>query len=227
MAAAKLSVIIPTLNEQEALPRTLEDLGNIAGIEVIISDGGSTDNTVDVCRGVAKVISSVPGRGRQLNAGAAEASGDILLFLHADTILSENWNDKILSALSNKEVVGGAFSLSIDSDRLSHKIISSAANIRSKITGVPYGDQGIFARRSIFEKIGGFKEIPIMEDVDLMRRLKKVGRVVLLRDKVKTSARRWEKEGVVYTTIRNWLLICLYYMGVPPDRLYRLYKAVR
>lgn len=227
MAAAKLSVIIPTLNEQEVLYRTLEDLGNIAGIEVIISDSGSTDNTVDLCRGLAKVISSVPGRGHQLNAGAAEASGDILLFLHADTILSENWNYKILSALSNKEVVGGAFSLSIDSDRLSHKIISSAANIRSKITGVPYGDQGIFVRRSLFEKIGGFKEIPIMEDVDLMRRLKKVGRVVLLRDKVKTSARRWEKEGVVYTTIRNWLLISLYYMGVPPERLYRLYKTVR
>lgn len=162
-----------------------------------------------------------------MNAGASVASGDVLLFLHADTLLPENWEEKLLSAMSDEGVVGGAFTLSIDSARLFHKIIAAAANIRSRVTGIHYGDQGIFVKRSVFDKIGGFKDIPIMEDVDLMRRLKKVGTVVMLKDKVATSARRWDKEGAVHATIRNWLLITLYYMGVAPERLYKLYKMIR
>jgi len=222
-----ISVIIPTLNEEDVIKKTLQGLAKVPGIEIIVSDGGSTDKTVNLCKQFARVINSEPGRGCQMNAGAKEASGDILLFLHADTLLPENWKDKIISAMSNEIIVGGAFSLSIDSGRLSHKIISATANIRSRISGIQYGDQGIFVRRSVFEEIGGFKDIPIMEDVDLMRRLKKVGTVVMLRDKVRTSARRWEKEGVIYTTLRNWLLISLYYMGVSPERLYRFYKIIR
>lgn len=222
-----ISVIIPTLNEEDVIEKTLDGLVKVPGIEVIVSDGGSTDKTVNLCKQFARVVNSEPGRGRQMNAGAKEASGDILLFLHTDTILSEGWKDKIVTAMSGENVVCGAFSLSIDSERLSHKIISATANIRSRITRIPYGDQGIFIKRSVFEKIGGFKDIPIMEDVDLMRRLKKVGKVVMLKDKVKTSARRWEKEGVIYTTLRNWLLISLYYMGVSPEKLHRFYKTIR
>lgn len=222
-----ISVIIPTLNEQETIEKTLESIGNSEGTEVIVSDGGSTDKTVDLCQRYAHVINSRPGRGSQMNTGASAASGDVLLFLHADTILPENWRDSVLSAMSDENTAGGAFSLSIDSDRRSHRIIAATANVRTRITGIPYGDQGIFVRRSVFERVGGFKDIPIMEDVDLMRRLKKVGKIILLRDKVKTSGRRWEREGVVYTTLRNWLLVLFYFMGVAPERLYRLYKTVR
>lgn len=222
-----ISVIIPALNEEETIEGTLGHVIDIPGVEVIVSDGGSSDRTVEIAQRRAMVVSSVCGRGCQMNSGASVATGEILLFLHADTVLPQGWVDRISSVMADKRVVGGAFSLSIDSDKLSHKIIAAAANIRSGITRLPYGDQGIFVRRSAFEKIGGFKDILIMEDVDLMRRVKKVGKIVLLKDKVKTSARRWEKEGAVYTTLRNWFILSLYYLGVSPERLYRLYKVMR
>ena len=222
-----ICVIIPVLNEAKVIERNLRDLNKNLITETIVSDGGSSDATVVIASRFAKVVYSNPCRGTQMNFGAKAATCDILLFLHADTVLPDQWRDRILSLMANEGVVGGAFSLSIDSDRLSHRIIAAAANLRSRLTKLPYGDQGIFVKRSVFETIGGFKDIPIMEDVDLMRRLKKSGKVVILEDKVKTLARRWEKEGVVYTTIRNWLLLTLYYMGVTPERLYKLYKAVR
>lgn len=222
-----ISVVIPVLNEEKVIERNLRDLNKNLITETIISDGGSNDATVVIASRYAKVVHSNPGRGTQMNLGAKAATCDILLFLHADTILPDQWRARILSSMADEGVVAGAFSLSIESDNLSHRIIAATANLRSRLIKLPYGDQGIFVKRSEFEKIGGFKDIPIMEDVDLMRRLKKSGKVVVLDDKVKTSARRWEKEGVVYTTIRNWLLLTLYFMGVTPERLYKLYKAVR
>lgn len=219
-----ISVIIPTLNEEAAIEETLKRL---TGQEIIISDGGSTDRTMEIARRLAKVVPSPCGRGCQMNSGAREASGDTLLFLHADTILPDGWADMIRTATADERVIGGAFSLSIDSGKLSHRIIAATANLRSRFLGLPYGDQGIFVKTSVFKGISGFKDIPIMEDVDLVRRLKKTGKVVLLKDKVTTSARRWEREGVVYTTIRNWSLMTLYLIGFPPERLYRFYKTVR
>lgn len=222
-----ISVVIPTLNEEDVIEETLGRVINTPGVEVIVSDGGSSDWTVEIAQKQARVVSSVCGRGCQMNSGASKASGEILLFLHADTGLPDGWVGKITAAMADERVVGGAFSLSIDSDKLSHKIIAAAANLRSRFLGLPYGDQGIFVRRTVFEKIGGFKDIPIMEDVELMRRLKRTGKIVLLKDKVTTSARRWEKEGAVYTTLRNWILLSLYFLGVRPERLYRVYKMVR
>lgn len=222
-----LSVILPTLNEEGAIETTIRQVAGSHEVEVIVSDGGSTDRTVEIAQRYARVVSSMCGRGCQMNSGAKGASGDILLFLHADTLLPEGWADKINAVMADERVAGGAFSLSIDSDKLSHKIIAAAANIRTLMTNIPYGDQGIFVRRSVFDKIGGFREIPIMEDVDFIRRLKNTGKVLILKDKVKTSARRWEKEGAVYTTLRNWLLMSLYCMGVQPEKLYWFYKAIR
>lgn len=226
-----ISVIIPTLNEEASIAATLKSLVSqnlkAESLEVIVADGGSSDRTVEIARRVVKVVASRPGRGCQMNSGADAASGDILLFLHADTILPANWHEGIISAMTDERVVGGAFSLSIESGRLSHRIIAASANARSRFLGLPYGDQGIFVRKAIFEIMGGYKDLPIMEDVDLVSRLKRLGRLVLLRDKVKTSARRWEKEGVFFTTLRNWLLMTLYSLGVPPVRLYWLYKHIR
>lgn len=222
-----ISVIIPVLNEEKVIERNLIDLNKNLITETIVSDGGSSDATVVIASRFAKVVHSNPGRGTQMDLGAKAATSDILLFLHADTILPDQWRDRILSSMANEDVVGGAFSLSIDSDRLSRRIIAAVANLRSRFLKLPYGDQGIFVRRSVFEKLGGFKDIPVMEDVDLMRRLKKSGKVVILGDKVKTSARRWEREGVLYSTARNLLMLTLYYIGVAPERLCKLYKAVR
>lgn len=225
--ATDISVVIPVMNEASIIEKSLRDLNREMIVETIVSDGGSKDATVEIACRYAKIMHSFPGRGNQMNYGVKAAKGNIVLFLHADTTLPDNWRDKILSSMTDEAVVAGAFSLSIDSSRFLLRLIAAAANIRTRLTGIPYGDQGIFVKRSVFEKIGGFSNIPIMEDIDIMRRLKKVGRIVILEDKVQTSARRWDREGIVFTTIRNWLLLALYYLGVAPERLFRFYQAVR
>jgi rSAM/selenodomain-associated transferase 2 len=169
-------------------------------------------------------ITTEKGRGKQMNAGAAVACGEILIFLHADTILPDNAVEKISQALQDPDYVGGAFDLKIDSDRLFLKYISARACFRSRWNRIPYGDQAIFIRKKYFDQLGGFKEIPLMEDVDLMRRIKKDGKkIVILPDKVTTSARRWENDGILYTTIRNQILVRLFYLGISPHRLAKYY----
>lgn len=222
-----ISVVIPVMDEAAVIEKVLRELNKDVTTETIVSDGGSNDATVAIAGRFAKIVHSLPGRGTQMNSGAEAATGDIILFLHADTVLPDQWKEKVLSSMNDKAMVAGAFSLSIDSNRFSLRVIAAAANIRSRLSRTPYGDQGIFVRRAAFEKADGFKNIPIMEDVDLMRRLGKIGRIVILKDKVMASARRWEREGVVYTTFRNWLLLSLYYMGVAPEKLYKFYQAVR
>ena len=168
---------------------------------------------------------SARGRARQMNAGAAVASGDILLFLHADTRLPDNAFQKISSAMGQGRYVAGAFELGIDSSSLAIKIIARTAAWRSRLTRIPYGDQAIFIGRNYFHKIGCFKDIPLMEDVELMRRIKRMGdKICILRDRVSTSPRRWEQEGVIYCSLRNVIILTLYYMGVSPDRLARYYR---
>jgi len=159
-----------------------------------------------------------------MNAGAAVARGEILIFLHADTILPDNALGKINRILRDPDYVGGAFDLKIDSDRLFLKYISARASLRSRWNRIPYGDQAIFIRKKYFDQIGGYKEIPLMEDVDLMRRIKKDGKkIFILPDKVTTSARRWESDGVLYTTMRNQILVRLFYLGISPHRLAKYY----
>jgi len=225
----KLSIVIPVLNEADRINSLICHLQMQSSenfYEIIVVDGDPRGTTVKVIHD-SKVISikADQGRARQMNAGAAIAGGEVLLFLHADTLLPPKALNKISKVLENMKYVGGAFSLGIDSDRLLLKIVAARASMRSRINRIPYGDQAIFIRKSYFNKIGGFKDIPLMEDVDLMRRIKKRGDMIyIFRDQVMTSPRRWEKEGVVYTTIRNKVLVSLFFLGVGPEKLLKYYR---
>ncbi|MBI3812364.1 MAG: TIGR04283 family arsenosugar biosynthesis glycosyltransferase [Nitrospirae bacterium] len=224
----RLSIIIPTLNEAAVIEKTLAALPRAGGIERIVVDGGSSDGTADLAkRHLDMVLMTEAGRGRQMNAGAREARGDILLFLHADAQLSQGAPAAVSTALENPAVVGGAFRLAIDSLRPDLRMVARIANLRTRVTGVPYGDQGIFVRRSVFERLGGYPEWPLLEDLEFGRRLKAAGKVVFLSQSVTVSSRRWDREGVGYATLRNQIFVLLYFLGVSPMRLARWYRPVR
>ncbi len=224
-----ISIIIPALNEAPSINDVLSRLYREAGnqsFEIVVVDGdgqGGTLARIDDPR-VFKILSP-SGRSLQMNAGAAIASGDILLFLHADTILPANGLAFIRQRMREPDWIGGAFDLGIDSNRLSLRLIEWVGALRSRMTRIPYGDQAIFIRKEAFRTLGGFSEIPLMEDVDLMRRIKRrKWPIVILPQKIRTSSRRWECEGVLYGTLRNWTLLALYMMGVSPARLARYYR---
>jgi len=207
------------------IEETLRHLIILEPAEIIVVDGGSKDQTVSLAKPFSSfVLDALPGRARQCNLGAAHAAGDVLLFLHADSQLTREGFRRIPEILQDSNVVGGAFDLDIRSERPALKIIAKSANIRSRLSGIPYGDQGIFIRKKVFEQLGGFKQIPIMEDVDLARRMKRLGRIVFLKEKITTSDRRWVKEGIFYTTARNSILITLYFLGFSPTTLKRWYS---
>ena len=223
------SIIVPVLNETDQINPLIEHIHNQGFgplYEVIVVDGDPQGSTVRIIQDKDVIaITTEKGRGRQMNAGAAVARGEILIFLHADTKLPDGTLEKISRALEDQNYVGGAFDLRIDSDRLFLKYIAIRASLRSRLNRIPYGDQAIFLRKKYFDQIGRFKEIPLMEDVDLMRRIKKDGKqIVILPDKVITSARRWESEGALYTTLRNQMLVGLFYLGVSPHRLAKYYR---
>ncbi len=222
------SIIIPVLNEAGQINSLIEHLRkqkHDSFHEIIVVDGDPQGSTIGTIQDKdVKAITTDKGRGKQMNAGAAAASGEILIFLHADTTLPDNALEKISRALQNRVYVGGAFDLKIDSDRLFLKYISARASLRSRWNRIPYGDQAIFIRKKYFDQIGGFKEIPLMEDVDLMRRIKKDRKkIIILPDKVITSARRWESDGVLFTTMRNQILVRLFYLGISPHKLAKYY----
>jgi len=224
MNAKKISVIIITLNEEELIGGLLLSLRDKEDIEIIVSDGGSIDRTGRVAsKYTDKVIRGERGRGKQLNAGAALATGDILWFLHVDSTPPDNFKYHILNTLEKPGVAGGAFTLEIDSKLSSLKFISRVVELRSMISRIPYGDQGIFVKRDVFEKINGFENIPLMEDIDFGRRLKKEGKIEILNQKIKTCARAWERDGVMRTTLRNWAYVTLFFMGYSPEKLYERY----
>ncbi|MFC1816016.1 TIGR04283 family arsenosugar biosynthesis glycosyltransferase [Thermodesulfobacteriota bacterium] len=225
----QLSIIIPVLNEAYIINQTLRHLQNMdfdGTVEIIVVDGDPKGSTVNAITSadVKKAVAS-KGRGAQMNKGAVLAAGDILLFLHADVTLAMDAFKQIVDTCNRKNLAGGAFSFGINSKRKAFKIIEIAVAVRSHLTKIPYGDQAIFLKTKYFHQIGKFREIPLMEDVEMMRRIKQTGgRIVILPSKVLTSPRRWEKEGVVYCTLRNWLLITLYLFGASPERLVKFYR---
>ena len=226
----KISIIIPTLNESLLLQRLLCDLNKIidSQVEIIVVDGGSNDNTLEIASKYAhQVFVTEQGRATQMNYGAAFAKGEVLFFLHADSMLTTNAFQKLKEIVKESLYVGGAFRLQIDSNKLLLSIISQVVNLRSRFFHLVYGDQGIFVRKKIFLEVGKFLITPLMEDVEFYGRLRASGKTVILNEKILTSARRWEKEGILYATFRNWLLLIMYYMGIPAKQLEKLYLQVR
>ena len=222
----QLSIILPALNEAATLANTLAPLQSMRarGVEVILVDGGSSDRTREIAAPlVDRVINGERGRAKQMNAGAAVASGDVLLFLHADSILPEDGDTWIAKALAEPRFQWGRFDVSIHGAHFMFPVIAWFMNHRSRLTGIATGDQGIFIRRDAFEKIGGFPDQPLMEDVEICKRLKKISPPGSSARKIVTSGRRWEKHGVWRTICLMWRLRFSYYCGATPESIHRAY----
>ena len=225
-SAIRLSVIIPTLDEEAALRRNLP-AALALGDDLIVSDGGSADATLTVAaeHGV-KTVRGPSARGGQLNRGAAAADGDVLVFLHADTRLPAGSAAEIRRAIAGG-AIGGAFYLRFDSDRPVQRLGARLINLRTRLLRAPLGDQVQFVTRPAFDRLGGFRDWPILEDLDFIRRLKRQGRIAILPGPAVTAARRFLGNGVARTIATNWLIWGLFAIGVSPARLARLYRQVR
>ncbi|HVR30335.1 MAG TPA: TIGR04283 family arsenosugar biosynthesis glycosyltransferase [Thermoanaerobaculia bacterium] len=225
----RLAAVLPTIDEESSLPRVLPRAREIADI-VVIADGGSTDRTVEAARdGGARVVESASGRGRQLNAGAraALASGaDVLLFVHADTLLPERARRSVEVAIADG-AVGGGFEVRFDDPRRIFALGARIVNLRTRLLRAPLGDQAQFATGDAFRAVEGFREWPILEDLDLMRRLRQRGPIAVLRPPAMTAARRFVERGITRTIVTNWSIWALYLLGVDPARLARLYPHIR
>jgi rSAM/selenodomain-associated transferase 2 len=227
----KISVIVPTFNEAKSLRSFLSRIPLSQDEELIVSDGGSSDSTVKIAREFTDkvyVTTSGKGRGHAMNYGAERAGGDILIFLHADCILPGDAYRIIHDTVSRDGVAAGAFDLSIACQNFTFRIIEFGANVRSRFTSIPYGDQGIFIRKEYFERLGGFADLPLMEDIEIARRIKKMGKIVFVRPPIIASPRRWLKEGALYTTLRDWAIAISYrFLGASPETLKQHYKDIR
>ena len=221
-----ISVIIPTLDEEVSLPVTLRRLGDHPDVELIVVDGGSRDRTVSIAQQFTPyVFVSEPGRARQMNVGARHATGDILLFLHADSFLLPGALYEIQRRIIGDGAVGGAFDLQVDSGRQLFLIATHLANRRTRWFGLPYGGQGIFVWRQVFGALGGFPEIPIMEDIAFARRLRGAGRLTFVHTGLVASGRCWNANGVLRTLFVNWWVTMLFFLRVPPRQLRRIYDG--
>ena len=220
-----ISVIIPAINEAGPLPDTIRRALDAEGVEALLADGGSTDGTAEVAESLgARVVKSPPGRAAQMNRGAAAASGAIYLFLHADTLLPVGYDALVRDALSGG-AAAGAFTLKINSAMRGLRAVEWLTDFRCKMFGLPYGDQAIFMRLETFRALGGYREMPIMEDYELMRRARKIGGIKIIGEPAITSARRWIKLGVLRTTLVNQAVILGYIAGVSPERLAKFYRG--
>jgi rSAM/selenodomain-associated transferase 2 len=220
----RVSIIIPALNEAQTIRHNVERAVALHPAEVVVVDGASSDDTASIARAAGARVSSSPrGRALQQNAGARLAVGDILLFLHADTWLAEGALSQVYQAMENPAVQHGAFRQQIDDPAVVYRWLERGNAARVRWRNVPYGDQGIFIRRELFERLGGFPAVPLMEDWLLMRQMRRVARPVLLPGPLHVSARRWQQHGVVRQTLRNWSLITAARLGVSPARLASYY----
>ncbi len=226
----RFSIIMPVLNEEAVLEQQLCQLARISAshdCELLLVDGGSVDQTITIAQRFGQVIHAPRGRAVQMNKGAEAASGDIYIFLHADTLLPEDAFDVIEHACASRQVVGGAFRLSFNSEKLVYRLVAFTTNLRSRWRGIFTGDQAYFVRADSFKAIGGFPEIALMEDLEIITRLRQIGKVVLLPCSVTTSARRHQKVGLARSVLFMWYLRTLYKCGVSPEQLQRKYVDIR
>ena len=225
-ASRTLTVIVPALNEGEQLSLTLKHATSSQPVEIILADGGSGDDTLRIARSHgANVVNGAMGRARQMNAGAAVAGGETLLFLHADTLLPTDYRDQVLAALRQPEVVGGAFRFKVRDRFPGRWFVESTTDLRTRFWQMPYGDQALFVRRWVFDAVGGFPDLPIMEDYEFVRRLRRLGKLALLDAPALTSGRRWQRLGFLRATLINRAIIIGYRCGVSPARLASLYRG--
>jgi rSAM/selenodomain-associated transferase 2/rSAM/selenodomain-associated transferase 1 len=225
-AKETVSVVIPALNEARAIVSTLTSLGQNDSLEILVVDGGSADATAEVAQKAGAVVfRSKAGRARQMNAGAAKAGGAVLLFLHADTILPADWSSEVLRILKDPKVAAGAFAFRVAENFRGKRMLERSVNWRARRLQLPYGDQGLFLRRSLFEEVGGFANLPIMEDYELVRRLRRHGKVVTSSFPATTSGRRWKQLGWLRVTLKNQLMIAGFRLGVAPETLARFYRG--
>ena len=220
----KVSVVIPALNEESNIARAIASGWAAGADEVVVADGGSVDQTIANCDGATSVTQCAAGRALQMNAGVEVADGDVIVFLHADNWFAENSLSQMRECLSDGRVVGGSFRQRIEADGARYRLLEWGNAFRAKWLRLPYGDQAIFVRRKDFDELGGFPEIPLMEDVTLMRALRKRGRLALLDGPVHISARRWQKHGVVRQTMRNWWILTKHRLGADPHDLVQYYR---
>lgn len=222
----RLSIVIPTLNESARIERSILRALDLQPTEVVVADGGSSDGTAELARAAgAVVINSERGRGHQLNAGARDSQGDVLLFLHADCWLEPDARSQIEATLHDQRVVGGAFRQQIDDDRTVFRWLEWGNAARVRWRNLPYGDQGIFLRRKTFELLGGFESVRLMEDVLLMQKLRRnQHRIELLPGPIHVDPRRWLANGVVRQTLKNWTLLAGLRLGITPNRLAQFYE---
>jgi len=224
----QISVVMPVLNEAETIAQTLRRLRQTGECQAIVVDGGSSDATVQIAHVYADVVLTAPcGRARQMNAGARVATGEVLLFLHADTTLPQGFPTVLNHALRDDRIVGGRFDVRLDAEGWPFRIIERLMNVRSRLTRISTGDQAIFVRRHVFQEMGGYPALELMEDLALSRKLKRLGQIACLRERVTTSARRWQRDGIGKTIVRMWMLRFCYFLGVPSERLRAFYTDTR
>jgi rSAM/selenodomain-associated transferase 2 len=228
MHGYKISIIIPALNEERRIKQTLKQLQHLrkAGHEVILVDGESLDRTIPIAHPlVDQLITSPAGRAIQMNRGAEKATGDILWFLHADSIVPETADTLIIDCFTYKNKVWGRFDISLSGHKPIFRLIEFMMNLRSRITGIATGDQGIFMLRYAFDQIGGFPEIPLMEDIAMSTRLKRIKPPARIKQRLITSSRRWEKHGIIKTILKMWWLRLAFYLGASPRYLANRYYS--
>jgi rSAM/selenodomain-associated transferase 2 len=221
----RFSVVIPAVNEAAGIRRAALSAWEAGACEVIVADGGSEDDTAAIAAACGCQVTHGPrGRASQQNAGARLATGDVLLFLHADNALAPDVGRQLASALCRPQVTCGAFRQRIEAAGWAYRWLETGNAQRALWLGMPYGDQAIFLRREVFDDLGGFKELPLLEDVLLMQRLRRRFWPVLLPGPVYVSARRWQQQGIVRQTLRNWGILARSALGTPPERLVELYR---
>ncbi len=221
----KLSIIIPTLNEAAEIEETLQALQTLRqqGHQLIVTDGGSVDKTVTLATPLVDLVIHAPkGRARQMNTGVQHASGELLLFLHADTLLPLNSIDLISEAIKKKQ--WGRFDVQLSGRQPLLRLVEFMMNWRSRLSGIATGDQAIFVQRELFEKIGGYADIPLMEDIELSKRLKHHGHPACINTPLITSSRRWEAQGILNTILLMWRLRLAYFLGASPEQLIKRYQ---